>query len=192
VAPLDNSPSRAAHAAVGATHRILAQSCVAAVPLFRRHSTASSGRFVAKYTEAEPIKAITCEMARFVSKECGTAVPEFVTSGDDGALPGVVRSDGHACEHFSTASLTTSSLPSLPSTTTTHHGAQPRRPKPQLRQRRQHAGRLRRRPSTRTASLPPPRRRRRPGRRCRGRRRVCRRYRLCNLRDPSSRPINLP
>lgn len=41
-----------------------------------------------------------CKMASFVSKECGTVVPEFVTSGDDGALPGVVRSDGHACEHF--------------------------------------------------------------------------------------------
>ena len=38
--------------------------------------------------------------ASFVSKECGTGQPEFVTSGDDGALPGVVRSDGHACEHF--------------------------------------------------------------------------------------------
>lgn len=43
---------------------------------------------------------IMCEMASFVSKECGTGQPEFVTSGDDGALPGVVRSDGHACEHF--------------------------------------------------------------------------------------------
>lgn len=73
--------------------------------------SSNGGRFVAKidkrvqfrvypFTEAEIIMEIMCKFASFMSKECGTAEPEFVTSGDDGALPGVVRSDGHACEHF--------------------------------------------------------------------------------------------